>query len=429
MKYVVLILDGAAGLPLDELGGRTTLAAARTPNLDRMAREGTVGLARTVPEGHEPSSNTACTSILGYDPTVYDMGRGAIEAASLGIEMGPRDVAFRCNLVHIENGLMADYSTGHIDNGDSHRLIAALEAALGDGKELPDLAAPPALDGALPARAGTAARFFAGLSYRHILRLSGAPEALGATCTPPHDIIGQPVARHLPSGPGSEVLLDLMDRARPVLATDPVNAERVARGEPPATDIWLFWGGAKPIAVPSFAEVHGLRAAITSAVDLLGGLAQIFSIDRLDIPGVTDGPDNDYAAQAEGALAALADHDLVIVHVESPDETGHSGRADVKVKAIEDIDREVAGRLLGHAAVEGAGGAAREAPSGGIRILAMPDHPTPIAIRTHTGDPVPFVMWGEGVRPTGAPAYSEADAAGTGIVIEEGWRLMERLLS
>lgn len=410
MKYVVLILDGAAGLPLDELGGRTTLAAARTPNLDRMAREGTVGLARTVPKGHEPSSNTACMSILGYDPVVYDMGRGAIEAASLGIKLGPDDVAFRCNLVHIEDGVMADYSTGHIGNGDSHRLITALDAALG----------------------GTAVRLFPGLSYRHILRLTGVPETLGATCTPPHDILGRPVADHRPSGRGSDVLLDLMDRARPVLAADPVNAERITRGEPPATDIWLFWGGVKPSAVPSFAEAHGLHAAITSAVDLLGGLAEIFSIDRLDIAGVTDGPDNDYAAQAEGALAALADHDLVIVHVESPDETGHSGDAAAKLKAIEDIDREVVGRLLEYSA-----GAAGEASAGkanaggatgaGLRVLAMPDHPTPIAIRTHTPDPVPFLIWGAGVACAGAAAYSEPDAAGTGLIVDDGWRLMERL--
>jgi 2,3-bisphosphoglycerate-independent phosphoglycerate mutase len=395
VKYVALILDGAAGLPLAELGGRTTLAAARTPNLDRMAREGTVGLARTVPEGHEPSSNTACTSILGYDPVVYDMGRGAIEAASLGIEMGPDDVAFRCNLVHVEDGIMADYSTGHIENGDSHRLIPALDAALG----------------------GTAVRFFAGLAYRHILRLTGAPETLNATCTPPHDIIGKPITSHMPTGPGSDVLLDLMDRARPVLAAHPVNAERVARGEPPATDIWLFWGGTKPGAVPSFSEEHGLRAAITSAVDLLGGLAEIFSIDRLEIAGVTDGPDNDYAAQSEGALAALADHDLVILHVESPDETGHSGRAAAKVKAIEDIDRQVARRLM------------ECARAGGIRILAMPDHPTPIAIRTHSSDPVPFAMWGDGVGSNGAGAFDEASAQATGLVVEEGWRLMEQLTS
>lgn len=400
MKYVVLILDGAADRPLEELGGRTTLAAAATPELDRMAREGRVGMARTVPEGMEPSSAAACMSILGFDPARYPMGRGAIEAASLGIELGPSDVAFRCNLVTVEDGTMRDHSAGHIGNGDSHPIVQRLGSELGDE--------------------GT--RFFEGLSYRHILRLSG-PEAartLEAVCTPPHDIIGRPVAGHLPAGPGSERLLDLMERSKSILAADPVNARRAARGESRATQIWLFWGGARPEGLPSFTETHGLRAAITSAVDLLGGLADLLGIDRLDVAGVTDGQDNDYAAQAEGAIASLVDHDLVVVHVEAPDEAGHAGDAAAKIAAIEAIDREMVSRLRAEQERRGASG-------DGLRILAMPDHPTPIELRTHSSEPVPFVMHGPRIAGDAAERYDEDAASGTGLDVD-GWGLLARLI-
>lgn len=390
-RYVILILDGAAGWPLDELGGATALAAARTPNLDALARSGRVGLARTVPEGMEPSSAAACVSIMGFDPRRYPMGRGAIEAASMRIELGPHDVAFRCNLVTVLDGLMRNHSAGHIPNGDSHRLLASLQRELGSGD----------------------VQFFPGVSYRHIVRLTSKPETLHAICTPPHDIIGMDVDPYLPQGRGSEVLLDLMERSKAVLADDPVTRERAARGEPPATMIWLFWGGAKPTAVPSFNDVYGLRAAITSAVHLIGGLAHIFGLARLDIEGVTDGADNNYAAQAEGALSALSTYDIVIIHVEAPDEAGHAGDLAAKIAAIEAIDQDMLPVLTGS--------------SGDLRILAMPDHPTPIALRTHAGEPVPFVLAGSGVQANGATAFHEKAAAATGLLVD-GWQLMRELI-
>lgn len=388
MKYCVLILDGASGLPVKELKGKTCLEAASTPNLDRLARAGRNGLASTVPAGMEPSSAAACTSILGFDPARYLIGRGAIEAAAMGIDLAEGQAAFRCNLVYVAGGIMRDYSCGHIPNEDSHRLVRDLQATLGDDE----------------------ARFYPGVSYRHILALGGGTPALEAICTPPHDIPNLPIADFLPHGPGSDRLLDLMLRAEPVLAADPVNAWRVARGDVPATMIWLFWGGTKPKTLPAFGDEYGLRAAMTSAVDLLGGLAKLFGITRLQIPGVTDGPDNDYAAQGNGGRAALDDHDLVFIHVESPDEAAHAGDVGAKIEAIEAIDAHIVSRLLDH--------------PDAIRILAMPDHPTPIVKRTHVRAPVPFVLHGPGVEADGICGFTEAEAASTGLFLDDGWKLM-----
>jgi 2,3-bisphosphoglycerate-independent phosphoglycerate mutase len=395
MKYCVIILDGASGWPLDSLGDRTSLQAAATPNLDRLAREGTVGLARTVPAGEEPSSAAACTSILGYDPVADHVGRGAIEAASLGIGLAPDEVALRLNLVSIEDGVMRSYSCGHIPTAESRALVAELQDALGSERY----------------------RFYPGVAYRHILVVKGHPELLDLEYTPPHDISDMFVAEHIPRGAGSRLLLDLMEQAHPVLAASAVNAARRERGDLPASDVWMFWPGVAPRGMRPFSEVRGLAAAMTSGVDLLNGLAVLTGIDRLEIVGVTDGSDNDYAAQTGGALKALIDHDLVVVHVESPDEEGHAGDAAGKVAAIEAIDREVLSRVLDFA---------RETP---LRVLAMPDHPTPVRIKTHVGEPVPFVIWGPGVADNDAGAFDEASAAATGLHLDPGHGVMDLLLS
>jgi 2,3-bisphosphoglycerate-independent phosphoglycerate mutase len=393
MKYCIVILDGASGWPLEELGGRTTLAAARTPNLDALAADGVVGLARTVPEGAEPSSSAACTSILGYDPVADFVGRGAIEAASMGIALGPDQVALRMNLVSVVGGVMDSYSCGHITTPESHAIVADLAEALGD----------------------TTFGFHPGVAYRHILVVSGHRELLEASYTPPHDISGQPVEGRLPAGTHAETLLDLMARAREVLAASPANRERGERGDVPATDIWPFWPGAAPKGLVLFRGLRGVRGALTSGVDLLNGLAVLTGIERLDIPGVTDGPDNDYAAQARQALAALDDCDLVVIHVETPDEAGHAGDVAAKIAGIEAIDREVVARARAYA--------------GDLRILCMPDHPTPIALKTHVGEPVPFVLAGAGAGGVGAPAFDEASAAGTGLLVDPGRGVMDLLLA
>ncbi len=393
MKYCVLIIDGVAGLPLPERGGKTCLELAHTPNLDAMAREGVLGLTRTVPSGMEASSACACMSVLGYDPKTYYRGRAGIEARSMGIPVDDGDVVFRCNLVAIRDGRMWDYSSGHISTDEAQQLISALNESLGSDD----------------------VQFYPGVSYRHICKLKGRQDTLLATCTPPHDIPGKPVAQFMPYGQGSELLRDLMERSEAVLRDHPVNVNRRARGDTPATAIWLFWGSGRVPDMPSFRQIYGLNAAMTSGVDLLRGLARMVGMDTLGIPGVTAGLDNDYAAQATGALEALKEHDLVIIHVEAPDEAAHAGSIDDKVEAILRVDSEVASQL-------------RSWQGDALRILIMPDHPTPIKTQTHTDDPVPFMLWGPGFTPNGARRFTEAEAKSTGLFIEEGCNIMGRLV-
>lgn len=392
MKYVILIMDGASGYPITERGGKTSLELANTPNLDALAREGAVGLARTVPPGMEASSACACLSVLGYDPKVYYKGRAGIEARSMGIQIGDGEVVFRCNLVAVKEGRMWSYSSGYISTEEAHALIDALNKALGSDN----------------------VRFYPGVSYRHICKIKGHEETLHAECTPPHDIPDKETAEFLPRGKGSEVLGDLMTRSEAVLREHPVNRERLASGAIPATQIWLFWGSSRLPDMPSFESRYGLKAAMTSGVDLLNGLAQLAGMGVLEIAGVTDNLENDYSAQVNGALAALAEHDLVVIHIEAPDEAAHDRAIDAKVEAIQRIDDEVVGRLRSY--------------PGDIRLLIMPDHPTPIEVRTHTDDPVPFLIWGKGVAANGAKAFAEAEAARTGLSYEKGYKIMARFM-
>jgi 2,3-bisphosphoglycerate-independent phosphoglycerate mutase len=393
MKYCVIIIDGAAGWPLPERGRKTCLELAHIPNLDTMAREGVVGLVRTVPPGMEPSSACACMSVIGYDPRVYYRGRSGIEAKSMGIPVAEDEVVFRCNLVAVRDGKMWSYSSGHLDTEEARILIEALNEKLGSDQ----------------------IRFYPGVRYRHICKIKGQGETLEAECTPPHDIPDRPIAGFLPKGPGSQLLRELMEKSKTVLEGHPVNLERKARGEIPATMIWLFWGSGKIPQMPTFRQEYGLSAAMTSGVDLLRGLAQMAEMEILDISGVTDGPDNDYAAQIAGALEALDKLDLVVVHIETPDEAAHAGLIDDKVKALELIDEQVVGRL-------------RSRNPGGLRILALPDHPTPIKLRTHTEEPVPFVLWGPGFKSSGAKNFSEKGAKDTGILIADGCNIMRKLV-
>ncbi|MBA7646543.1 2,3-bisphosphoglycerate-independent phosphoglycerate mutase [subsurface metagenome] len=393
MKYCVLIIDGASGWPLSERGGKTCLELAETPNLDALAGEGVLGLVRTVPSGMEPSSACACMSVLGYDPKVYYRGRAAIEARSMGIPVDDGEVVFRCNLVAVRDGKMWSYSSGYITTDEARELIAALNEGLGSDQ----------------------VHFYPGVSYRHICQLKGREDTLLATCTPPHDIPDRPIAEFLPQGRGSDLLRDLMIRSEAVLRDHPVNVKRQARGDIPATMIWLFWGSGKVADMPSFKQVYGLDAAMTSAVDLLQGLARMAGMEVLDIPGVTDGLDNDFAAQAAGALNALEEHDLVVIHVEASDEAGHAGAIDDKIEAIQRVDREVVSRL-------------RSWQGDALRLLIMPDHSTPIEVRTHTADPVPFMLWGAGFTANGARRFTEPEAKSTGFFIEEGYNIMGRLV-
>jgi len=393
MKFCVVIPDGASGWPIAVRDNQTCLELAVTPNLDCMARQGYTGTALTIPTGMEPGSAPACMSVLGYDPTVYYRGRSAIEARSVGVPIGPGEVTFRCNLVTVMEGRMVSHSAGHITTGEAAAIIDTLNKTMGS--------------------AGVS--FFTGISYRHICKISGHEDTLGAICTPPHDITDRPVADHLPHGEGSALLCGLMKESEHVLANHPVNVERKRLGKLPVTSIWLFWPSGLVPEMPSFQELHGLKASLTSGVDLLRGLAMMAGIEVLHIKGVTDNLDNDFAAQAAGALASLEKSDLVVVHVEAPDEMGHRGSTDDKIKAIELIDREIIGRLLAW-------------KEGGLKVLVMPDHPTPIGLKTHCAEPVPFVIWGGGTESNGAARFTEAEAGRTGVSIEPGYKLMDIFL-
>ncbi len=392
MKYIVVITDGAADWPLEDRGGKTCLELARKPNLDAMCREGHVGMASTVPEGMEPSSACACMSIMGYDPAVYYTGRGPIEAKSLGLQLEEGEVAFRCNFVSIEDGKMRSFNAGHISNAESYPLIESLNKELGSER----------------------IHFYPGVGYRHILTIKDGAKCLGSDCTPPHDIPDQSIDGRLPKGQGSELLLDLMERSKAVLENHPVNEKRKSAGKLPATMIWLFWGGRGITDFPSFQERFGIKAAMTSGVGLLEGLAGLTGMTVLKIPGVTDNIDNDYEAQGDGAFRALADHDLVFVHIEAPDECGHEALTDEKIKSIEQIDKLIISKLRGKK---------------DLRVLVMPDHPTPVKIRTHVREPIPFVLWGPGFAGNGARSFSEKSGKSTGLFIEHAHDLMQILTS
>jgi len=374
MKYVVLIGDGMADFPMDGLGGKTALQQASTPNMDHIARYGRAGLARTVPEGMAPGSDVANMSIIGYDPKKYYSGRAPLEAASMGVPLGKDDVAFRCNLITIKDGIIADYSAGHITSEEAKGLIEAIDSELGTEK----------------------LRFYPGISYRHLLVAAGGTGA-HAECTPPHDVIGEKREQYMPRGQDSELLCGLVDASMPVLEKHPINTARISAGKNPANSIWL-WGQGYAPAIPKFKELYGASGAIISAVDLLKGIGIYAGLDVVDVPGATGYLDTNYSGKAEYALESLKTHDFVFVHVEAPDEAGHMGDIAAKIQAIEDFDRMVVGRVL-----EFARGAQED-----HTILVLPDHPTPISLRTHTTDPVPFAIYSTGGRNAdGAPAFDE----------------------
>jgi 2,3-bisphosphoglycerate-independent phosphoglycerate mutase len=409
-KYAIIIPDGCADEPQASLGGQTPLQAARTPHMDRIAQLGVVGRADNVPPTLTPASDVATLSLFGYDPLEVYTGRAPLETAAMGIALGPHDWAIRCNLVTIEDGQMRDFTAGHISNDHGRALIAAVQAALGGPLEIDD---PINLRGTL--------EFHAGVSYRNILVYRGSAESPAPFTTdtkaqPPHDIPDRPIADHLPTGPGAWLLRDLMLRSRDVLIDHPVNHERRNHGQRPATQIWL-WGMGKAPTLPPFAERYGRRGAIISAVDLVRGVGMLIGWQRIDVPGATGYLDTDYAAKGRYGIAALAEHDLVCVHIEAPDEASHEGRADAKVEALEQIDQHIVGPLL-HALQA----------HGDYRILVEPDHRTTLRTRAHAYGAVPFAAAGTGIEPAGQLSYSEAVAAASPLSFEPGHLLMRWFL-
>lgn len=409
MKYAIVIPDGCADEPQQSLGGRTPLQAAHKPNMDRIAQTGFVGRSNNVPPSLTPASDVATLSLFGYDPLEVYTGRAPLETAAMGIALGPNDWAIRCNLVTVEQGEMRDFTAGHITSEDGKALIAAVHQALGGPVDFGE-----------PARVVGQLEFHAGVSYRNILVCRNADADLFTSETktqPPHDIPDRPIAEHLPKGPGAWLLQDLMLRSRDLLYEHPVNQARRTAGKRPASQIWL-WGQGRAPQLQPFVKVYGKRGAIISAVDLVRGVGVLLGWKRIDVPGTTGYLDTDYAAKGRHAVAALKDHDLVCVHVEAPDEASHEGRADAKIKALEEIDRHIVGPLL--AALPG---------HGDWRILVSPDHRTPLRTRAHAHGAVPFAIAGTGITPKGQPSYDEVVAAASDLVFEKGHELMRRFLA
>ncbi len=397
MKYIVIVPDGMADQPLEELGAKTPMEVAHTANMDYLAQNGFTGLVQTIPAGMKPGSDVGNLSVMGYDPRSCFSGRAPLEAANLGITLKDNEIAFRCNLVTMDNKRMLDYSSGHISSEEAAKLIGALNEHLSE-------------DGL---------RFVAGKSYRHllILRVNNVEAYSQIKCTPPHDIMGRDFSKYLPQGQGAMTLLRLMEKAREILAGHEVNNVRIDLKENPANNIWLWGQGTRP-AIPSFADKYGAQGSIISAVDLVNGIGRLAGLNVVKVPGITGYYDTNFKGKAEYALKSLKDRDFVFIHIEAPDEAGHNGDAKAKIAAIENIDRDVIGTVLNHFDEQD-----------DFRILVLPDHPTPVALRTHTSDPVPFVMYGKRIPQDGSETLDERSAKEKGLRFKSGEALMEEFMT
>ncbi|MFL5328747.1 MAG: cofactor-independent phosphoglycerate mutase [Gemmataceae bacterium] len=406
MKYAIVIPDGCADDPLPELDGRTPLQAARLPNMDRVAQAGVVGLTNNVPATLTPASDVATLSLFGYDPLEVYTGRAPLEAAARGVILGPDDWAIRCNTVHVPDGHMRDFTSGHISTEEGHQVVRTLANALLDL----DLSEFGLHAGQL--------ELVAGVGYRNLLivRNAGATLDSDLQTQPPHDIPDKPVADFLPRGTGSALLQALMEWSKSILSDHPVNVARRDEGKKDATQIWLWGQGKAPTLVP-FVRRYGPVGAITCGVDLVRGVGALLGWDRLEAAGVTDYLDNDYALQGRLAVKNLAEYDLICVHVEAPDEASHEGRADEKIKALERIDEHIVGPLL--EALPG---------FGEWRILISPDHRTPLKTRAHSYGAAPFTVAGTGIGANGQTTYDEVTAAASGLSFDPGWHLMSWFL-
>jgi len=396
MKYALVIPDGAADLPLDELDGRTPLEAADLPNMDRVAATGRCGTVCNIPARMPCGSDVAILSVLGYNPRRYYTGRAPLEAAARSLHIGPDEWVFRCNLVTLADGKMEDYSAGHIRNEEAHKLITALNEQL-------------------VRRGEEGIQFHPGLGYRHLMTFQGN---CCVKTTPPHDILGQDVAEYLPTGSGSKRLRSLMAEGRRILATHEINIVRADLGENPANAIWL-WGQGKTPKLEKFAKRFGLHGAAITAVDLVRGLAKLIGWDLIEVPGATGYFDTNYEGKGSAAVEALNHYDIVCVHVEAPDEAGHNADPGAKVEALEQIDRHIVGPVLQRLQLEG----------DEWRILVLPDHPTPCTARTHTPDPVPFAIAGKDMQGVLDEPFTEQTAEAADLHIACGCDLMEFFLT
>lgn len=391
-KYVIIIPDGAADEPLEQFGNKTVLEAAHTPGMDKISSLGRQGLARTVPAGMEAGSDVAQMSLLGYDPKRYYTGRAPIEAAARNIKLSLEDWVFRCNLITIADGEMADHSAGHISTAEAGKLIKELDEQLGNDH----------------------IKFYTGVSYRHLLVCKKLD--FDVQTYPPHDHIGTAIDKILPRGKGADMLVDLMARSQQLFTGHDINKVRKDLGENQVSSIWL-WGQGKRAQMEHFEKRFGLKGVTITAVDLVRGLSKLIGFDLVDVPGATGFIDTNYQGKASAAIEALREYDIVFIHIEAPDEASHSGNAEMKKKAVEQIDKYIVGPVFE---------ALQDYES--WRMLVMPDHPTPVGTCAHSNKPVPFAMAGDNISGVLHTAFSEANAAKSGFRIDNGFELMEYFL-
>ena len=392
MKYAIVITDGAADEPLKELQGLTPFEAAEIPNIDWIAANGKIGTVLNIPKNLPAGSDVAILSLLGYDPRKCYTGRAPLEAAAMDLKVGEDEWIFRCNLVTIVNDVMEDYCAGHISTKEGQAIIDEMNRVV----------------------AGPTVRFYSGISYRHLMTFKGECDL---KTTPPHDIINKPIEEYLPAGKGAEMIRTLVTRSGEVLANSEINAVRRDLGENPATHIWL-WGEGKMPKLQSFQERFDIKAASITAVDLVRGISKLIGWDSIEVEGATGYVDTNYAGKGAAAIEALDTYDLILVHVEAPDEAGHNANVADKVKAIEEIDRHVVGPLLKHLKSLGED----------WRIMVLPDHPTPCTVRTHTRRPVPFAIAGKRIVSVLRESFSEKTADASDLHIKQGCDLMEYFL-
>jgi len=393
MKYAIVIPDGMADYPCEELDGKTPLEAAFTPNMDALALKGRVGLVNTIPRGMYPGSDIAILSILGYDPKTYYPGRAGLEAESLGVALEDDDIAFRCNLVTVDEDRLLDYSAGHIGTKEASVLLDVLNAELGSDE----------------------IRFYVGVSYRHLM-VWKRRRGMAISTVPPHDTMGERLKDHLPKGEDADDLVRIMLSSRELLERHEINTVRLDLGENPASMVWL-WGEGRKASLPAFRERFGVSGAAISGVGLVKSLAKLIGWEVVDVPGATGYLDTDYAAKGRYACDALKSFDMVLVHVEAPDEASHEASVTEKVRAIEKVDKEVLGPVV--SAIEG---------YDEYRVLVMPDHYTPTEERTHTSEPVPFLVSGKDVSVVRSIDFTEEAAKETDLVVSRGHELMEYFL-
>ena len=399
MKYLVLLCDGMADYPCDELGGKTPLEAANTPNMDKLTPHSEIGLVKTVADHLSPGSDVANLSVMGYDPDRYYAGRSPLEAASIGIQLKTTDVAMRCNLVTLSDEAdyrdktMVDYCGGDISTEDATALIQTLGEHFNN-----DIF-----------------HLYPGFSYRHCLVWDNGPDDI-TPLTPPHDISGRVIGEYLPSNPNAAPLLQMMKESYDILKDHPVNKARIARGERPANSMWL-WGNGRYKPLSSFEELYHLKGAVISAVDLIKGIGKLAQMDVINVPGATGYIDTNFKGKADAALKALNDHDFIYLHVEAPDECGHRNELSNKVKSIEEIDQKILGPVLD---------ALKQ--YGDFKVMILPDHPTPISLKTHTRDAVPYMIYSSGKSLESTVPFSESGAKNSGHFIAHGPDIMSHFL-